>query len=98
MQQLIKHLGPSDKFALFFSLHFWHSNSWDHCLFLYFSTQLKDRIKQTFKYDQMLLMPSHSIGQYYSQNISRMFIFPVNLTVHGFGGGDPKERGNLEDW
>jgi hypothetical protein len=44
-------------------------------------------MKQTFKYDQMILMPSHSIRQYYSQNTARMFIFPVNLIVQGFGGG-----------
>lgn len=44
----------------------------------------------------MLLMPSHSIRQYYSQNIARMFIFLVNLTVCGFGGGTQK-KSNLED-
>jgi len=44
----------------------------------------------------MLLIPSHSIRQYYSQNIARMFIFLVNLTVHGFGGGT-QMKSNLED-
>jgi hypothetical protein len=36
-------------------------------------------------------MPSHSIKQYYSQNIARMFIFPVNLTAYSFGR-EPKIR------
>jgi len=37
-------------------------------------------------------MLSHSTRQYYSQNIARMFIFPVNLTVHSFGGGTQNRR------
>lgn len=85
---------PFWQICTFLQFTFDTANSWDHCLFLYFTTQLKDRFKQTFKYDQMPLTPSHSIRQYYWQNIARMFIFPVNLTRHGFfcGGGPKRKR------
>jgi hypothetical protein len=43
-------------------------------------------------------MPSHSIRQYYLQNIARMLIFPDNLTVHGFGGGTQKKKATWKTW
>jgi hypothetical protein len=46
----------------------------------------------------MLLVPSYSIRQYYSQNIARMFIFPVNLTVLGFGRGTQKKEATWKTW
>jgi hypothetical protein len=65
MQQIIKYLCQcvSNIEALLTNFHYPSiyisdtAMSWDHCLFLYFTTQLKDRIKQTLKYDQMLLIP-----------------------------------------
>ena len=60
MPMCLKHWGPSDNFH-YPSIYISDTvMSWDHCLFLYFTTQLKDRIKQTLKYDQMLLIPYYS--------------------------------------
>lgn len=87
MQQILKYLCP----FVSINLHFPSIDIPETIAFLYFTTLLKERKKQTFKYDQMLLMPPHS-RRYYSQNV----IFPVNLTTW-FWWGNLKETGNLED-